>query len=227
MTSVFALLSPLLISDSFSTVCDEWLPITGSLDSLDDLQRLRNTFDQTMLRVFEGLSHAGQAGRPAYGNQRQYNPPPTRWDGQEHESDDDDDDEENNNNQQQSKKRRIRNAPLDANELNEVHRLTSAITAILDEYAAERDPTMSRAVTRPSSPRMSTRPGTPRDRTRPSSPRALTRPSSPSHGGYGLKNGGGGGGGGYNGNGNGGAGGGYGAAVPAPIPAPNDSTSWW
>ncbi|KAG8219813.1 hypothetical protein J3R82DRAFT_786 [Butyriboletus roseoflavus] len=35
--------------------CDEWLPIVGNLDVLDDLQRLKTMMEACMLRVFEGI----------------------------------------------------------------------------------------------------------------------------------------------------------------------------
>ncbi|KAH0838303.1 hypothetical protein J3R83DRAFT_6580 [Lanmaoa asiatica] len=34
--------------------CDEWLPIVGNLDVLDDLQHLKTMMEACMLRVFEG-----------------------------------------------------------------------------------------------------------------------------------------------------------------------------
>lgn len=35
--------------------CDEWLPITGNLDVLDDIQHLKTMMEACMLRVFEGI----------------------------------------------------------------------------------------------------------------------------------------------------------------------------
>jgi small subunit ribosomal protein S24e len=35
--------------------CDEWLPIVGNLDALDDIQRLKALMESCMLRVFEGI----------------------------------------------------------------------------------------------------------------------------------------------------------------------------
>jgi small subunit ribosomal protein S24e len=36
--------------------CDEWLPIVGNIDALDDIQRLKTLMDSCMLRVFEGIT---------------------------------------------------------------------------------------------------------------------------------------------------------------------------
>jgi small subunit ribosomal protein S24e len=35
--------------------CDNWLPIVGNLDALDDIQHLKTLMEACMLRVFEGL----------------------------------------------------------------------------------------------------------------------------------------------------------------------------
>lgn len=36
--------------------CDNWLPIVGNLDALDDVQRLKTLMEGCMLRVFEGIT---------------------------------------------------------------------------------------------------------------------------------------------------------------------------
>jgi small subunit ribosomal protein S24e len=36
--------------------CDDWLPVVGNIDALDDIQRLKNFMDACMLRVFEGIT---------------------------------------------------------------------------------------------------------------------------------------------------------------------------
>ena len=47
--------------------CDNWLPIVGDVDILDDIQRLKTLMEASMLRVFEGIAmsrlHRGQALR--------------------------------------------------------------------------------------------------------------------------------------------------------------------
>ncbi|CCO26779.1 putative ATP-dependent RNA helicase DHX36 [Rhizoctonia solani AG-1 IB] len=35
--------------------CDNWLPITGNMDALDDLRRLKSMMEACMLRVFDGI----------------------------------------------------------------------------------------------------------------------------------------------------------------------------
>ncbi|KIJ68453.1 hypothetical protein HYDPIDRAFT_124983 [Hydnomerulius pinastri MD-312] len=50
--------------------CDEWLPIVGNVDVLDDIQRLKTLMESCMLRVFEGIymggrSHTFRTGIPA------------------------------------------------------------------------------------------------------------------------------------------------------------------
>jgi small subunit ribosomal protein S24e len=48
-------------------LCDDWLPINGDLDALDDLQRLKTLLDQCMLRVFEGV---GKSQAPVTARQK-------------------------------------------------------------------------------------------------------------------------------------------------------------
>ena len=36
--------------------CDEWLPIVGDLNVLDDIERLKVMVESCMLRVFEGIT---------------------------------------------------------------------------------------------------------------------------------------------------------------------------
>jgi small subunit ribosomal protein S24e len=35
--------------------CDNWLPITGNIDALDDVRRLKHMMEACMLRVFDGI----------------------------------------------------------------------------------------------------------------------------------------------------------------------------
>jgi len=43
--------------------CDEWLPIVGNVDGLDQIQRLKVLMDSCMLRVFEGITVGRQRRR--------------------------------------------------------------------------------------------------------------------------------------------------------------------
>ncbi|KAF9229282.1 P-loop containing nucleoside triphosphate hydrolase protein [Gyrodon lividus] len=44
--------------------CDEWLPVVGNLDALDDIQRLKTLMESCMLRVFEGIYMSKNRMRP-------------------------------------------------------------------------------------------------------------------------------------------------------------------
>ena len=43
--------------------CDNWLPIVGNVSALDDVERLKDVLDSSLLRVFEGLGVAISKGR--------------------------------------------------------------------------------------------------------------------------------------------------------------------
>lgn len=43
--------------------CDNWLPIVGNVSALDDVERLKDVLDLSLLRVFEGLGVAISKGR--------------------------------------------------------------------------------------------------------------------------------------------------------------------
>lgn len=43
--------------------CDNWLPIVGNVSALDDVERLKDVLDLSLLRVFEGLGVAISRGR--------------------------------------------------------------------------------------------------------------------------------------------------------------------
>lgn len=43
--------------------CDGWLPVTGNLYGLDDVQRLKGLLERCMLRVFEGVGKSLTRGR--------------------------------------------------------------------------------------------------------------------------------------------------------------------
>lgn len=144
-------------------VCDDWLPIAGRLDQLDDIQRLRTIFDNCMLRVFEGLYHLGLPLRrfPIPDKPRRNAPPPVEdqdrdWDGQEHESDDESSDEDDVGPTAETRRTpaRPRTWPgrLTSQEVEETNGLMAEVVRILDMYAAEREPAISRNITRPSTP---------------------------------------------------------------------------
>lgn len=43
--------------------CDNWLPIVGNVSALDDVERLKDVLDSSLLRVFEGLGVSISRGR--------------------------------------------------------------------------------------------------------------------------------------------------------------------
>ncbi|KAF6766020.1 DEAH box polypeptide 36 [Ephemerocybe angulata] len=45
-------------------VCDNWLPIVGNVDALDNIQRLKSYMEASMLRVFEGIAMSRRQTRP-------------------------------------------------------------------------------------------------------------------------------------------------------------------
>jgi len=107
--------------------CDEWLPIAGNLDVLDDLQYLKTMMEACMLRVFEGIHmskmRAGShlAGMPAREDEA----------GEEMLSDD---------------------LSLSPRELSDLDSITRDIVQILNRYSHERMSTQSAASSRNATP---------------------------------------------------------------------------
>ena len=50
--------------------CDSWLPIVGNVAALDDVERLKDILDLSLLRVFEGLGVSIGGGRRPTQNYR-------------------------------------------------------------------------------------------------------------------------------------------------------------
>lgn len=52
--------------------CDQWLPIVGNVSALDDVERLKDVLDHSLLRVFEGLGNTPSKGpgRQSYQTRR-------------------------------------------------------------------------------------------------------------------------------------------------------------
>lgn len=112
--------------------CDEWLPIVGSLDALDDLERLKVLMESCMLRVFQGIIKAQTKN---FVHQRITN----RHDGREDESGDEDDDAGSD-------------SALTATEIQELDLMTRDIVRVLTEYNNYRIATQSRHNSRPGTP---------------------------------------------------------------------------
>ncbi|PWZ01808.1 P-loop containing nucleoside triphosphate hydrolase protein, partial [Testicularia cyperi] len=119
--------------------CDFWLPITGNMDALDNLEKLRSIMDVIMLRVFEGIGkrsnqdrRRGQGG--ANGDSRTVE--------DEDEGGEDEDDWADRT-----------DLSLSPQEISEFEHMTQAIVRVLDGYAQERGwVSSSRGSTRPASP---------------------------------------------------------------------------
>ncbi|WVR06049.1 hypothetical protein IAU60_003077 [Kwoniella sp. DSM 27419] len=128
--------------------CDRWLPVTGNLDALDDVQRLKVLLDGCMLRVFEGVGKSLTQGRDQRwraarshvevrsGSSRiRDGDVPGEGDAGENESDDEDD--ESGEAAYKARKRVVE--PLSMDEIKELELLTTDVVRILDAYAAERE----------------------------------------------------------------------------------------
>ena len=112
--------------------CDEWLPIVGNVEALDDLQSLKTMMEACLSRVFEGLAmrRSRISLRTAAVSPRE-----------EEESGDEEDARENRN-------------PhfLSTEEVKELDHLTRGIVSILNQYAEERMEAQSRTNSRAATP---------------------------------------------------------------------------
>lgn len=129
-----------LVASDNGLECDEWLPIVGNSETLDDIRRLKALMEGCMLRVFEGININMKSQR-AHPTPGRYIPPFARSarDNYEDESGDEDD---------QSAKDR----PLSSTEIKQLDQFTSGIVRILDRYAEERHVPQSRRNSRPATP---------------------------------------------------------------------------
>lgn len=150
--------------------CDEWLPVRGHFEVLDDVARLKGVIDACMLRVFEGIGKAprrpksnlnGPSANRGVRNNLKGNTTSTgaNWD-------DDKDDEfhesrlEDGPDEDDTEMGDRTDLSLAPREIEEFNHLTSGIVHILDRYASERTAALSYANsganshngTRPSSP---------------------------------------------------------------------------
>jgi small subunit ribosomal protein S24e len=114
--------------------CDDWLPIVGNIDALDDIQRLKYLMEACMLRVFEGITFQRHRQRS-----RRDLVPLARGDEREDESDDDDD-------------APLRDYSLAPAEIKDLDMMTADIVRILNNAADERIASQSRHNSRPGTP---------------------------------------------------------------------------
>lgn len=167
--------------------CDNWLPVTGNLHALDDVQRLKTLLDACLLRVFEGVGKAltrERDTRSAHRNSVDVHAGSSRIqedsedldENKENESEDEDEAEapaasgiaKFQNELAQRNVRKIE--PLSKDEIRELEMLTNDIVRILDAYSHEREGTGSSYSSRPSS-----RPATPSNVYRPPPARGAAR----------------------------------------------------
>jgi hypothetical protein len=136
---------------------DEWLPITGNLDALDDVQRLRIVMDSCFLRVWEGLDQINRAKIPVSTKSA------TQSRAASPTLDDDDDEEEREFgvfDEELDKMGRGSarqgdedfDTAMTTDEVTELGYLSSDVVRILDAFAEERAPDLSRNATRPPTP---------------------------------------------------------------------------
>ena len=140
--------------------CDGWLPITGNLHALDDVQRLKGLLESAFLRVMEGLGKSLIKGRDERWTKRKAAVDVHRdgssrirededGDGDEETGEMESDDEDGPTKGESSK--RVVEA-LNHVEIQELEMLTTDVVRILDAYAAEREMQASRFQSRAGTP---------------------------------------------------------------------------
>lgn len=107
--------------------CDDWIPIVGHLDGLEDIYRLKNLIDACMLRVYEGITMSRRRNRRVSAAPRE----------EESETWDDDDD---------------RDYTLSKEEIQQLDHLSRDLVRILNQYSEERLASLSRPTSRPATP---------------------------------------------------------------------------
>jgi small subunit ribosomal protein S24e len=105
--------------------CDNWLPVVGDLNVLDDIQRLKTYMEASMLRVFEGI---------AMGRLRKGQALPVRPREDESESESWDEDDSN------------KNYALSPQEVGELDYMTRDVVNILNRNNEDRIARQQRAV---------------------------------------------------------------------------------
>ncbi|SCZ96644.1 BZ3500_MvSof-1268-A1-R1_Chr4-4g07510 [Microbotryum saponariae] len=109
--------------------CDDWLPIVGNVAVLDDVERLKDVLDLSLLRVFEGLGvqisgsgGRGPAARPTLGagGARDY----------------DRDDDEDSEGEPEQDPYESQNQELSATEVADLDKLTRHVVKVLNRYVS-------------------------------------------------------------------------------------------
>ncbi|GAA5860889.1 hypothetical protein JCM8547_003880 [Rhodosporidiobolus lusitaniae] len=152
----------LRVSDD-GLICDSWLPIVPSsqegVPALDDVGRLKQILDFSLLRVFEGLGVAisrgrgGRAqnvnGRPRPQQQQQQHQQQNHEVARGRQFDKDDEDEAEADEEAVDP---VRDPTLSETEVKDLDRLTSNVVHLLNAYHASLGPNSSRASSRPQTP---------------------------------------------------------------------------
>lgn len=138
-------------------ICDDWLPVKGHFQALDDVERLKLIMDASMLRVLEGIGNRRKpqhrqerAGAGAGGDRSSGAPRENQdWDDQVDRNEDAPDNEDDG--QAFGDRTDLALAPR---EVDEFEQLTKGIVSILGHYSADRLASLdvSRSSTRPGSP---------------------------------------------------------------------------
>ncbi|KAM0753259.1 P-loop containing nucleoside triphosphate hydrolase protein [Meredithblackwellia eburnea MCA 4105] len=118
--------------------CDNWLPIVGNVSALDDVERLKDVLDSSLLRVFEGLGVAITRGKERYAHNNRPRPQDIRHDDEEEAEGD----EEAVN---------MEDPTLSQSEVSDLDKLTSSVARVLTLFADSRG-APSRGASRPETP---------------------------------------------------------------------------
>ncbi|KAI5124693.1 hypothetical protein M0805_004300 [Coniferiporia weirii] len=129
-----------LVATDYGLECDDWLPMIGNYDALDDVRQLKLLMEGCMLRVFEGIYRSGKSRRLIPSNK--YVPPSLR---QPRDNDEGESDGEDGGVDEKA-------GPLSVSEIKELDKYTSAIVRIMDNYTDERRKNQSRRNSRPATP---------------------------------------------------------------------------
>ncbi|KAI5476262.1 hypothetical protein MNV49_007899 [Pseudohyphozyma bogoriensis] len=117
--------------------CDNWLPIQGNVSALDDVERLKDVLDLSLLRVFEGLGVQISKGR------QQASKPQNRRGHVEDEEGEGEADQEAYD---------LEDPTLSATEVSDLDNLTTGVVKVLNMYAASRGESSSSRPDTPAGP---------------------------------------------------------------------------
>jgi small subunit ribosomal protein S24e len=136
--------------------CDDWLPITGNIDALDNIQRLKTLVDSCMLRVYEGIG--SNIGKPKPPRTTAFASSPSassvyRIPQRAREAVDEEEEED------RMALVDSKGSTLSDQEIKELDWMTRDIVKILNQYSEERLVNQSRHNSRPATPSTYSSPG--------------------------------------------------------------------